>query len=373
MQFIDLKRQQAKIRSLIDSNIKDVLDHGNYINGPELFQLEKKLSDYVGTKFAVGVSNGTDALLMPLMYYGIKPGDAVFTSAFSFFATSEVISLLGAVPVFVDIENDCFNIDPNKLEDAVKKTVSKKKYNARGIIPVDLFGQAADYDDINAIAKKFDLFVLEDAAQSFGGRYKGKRNCSLAEVASTSFFPAKPLGCYGDGGMIFTDSPEINDALVSIRVHGKGSDKYNNVRIGINGRLDTLQAAILLAKFEIFNEELEAKNRIAERYSLILKDHVKTPEIRKGNFSAWAQYSIIHPKRDKIIDFMRKKDIPAMIYYPRPLPFQSVYKNMKFQKGDFPVSEKISDEIFSLPMHAYLTDDEITEVSDAVIEAVKKI
>ncbi len=373
MQFIDLKRQQAKIRNLIDSNIKDVLDHGSYINGPEMFQLEKKLADYVGTKFAVGVSNGTDALLMPLMYYGIKQGDAVFTSAFSFFATSEVISLMGAHPVFVDIENDSFNIDPNMLEDAIKKTITGNKFNARGIIPVDLFGQAADYDDINAIAKKYNLFVLEDAAQSFGGVYKGKRNCSLAEVATTSFFPAKPLGCYGDGGMIFTDSSEINEALVSIRIHGKGSDKYDNVRIGINGRLDTLQAAILLAKFEIFNEELEAKNKVAERYSLILKDYVKTPVIRNGNYSAWAQYSIRHAKRDKIIDFLKKKDIPAMIYYPRPLPFQSVYKDMKFRKGDFPASEKISEEIFSLPMHAYLSDEEITAVTDAVIEAVKTV
>jgi UDP-2-acetamido-2-deoxy-ribo-hexuluronate aminotransferase len=373
MEFIDLKKQQARIRPLIDAKIKEVLDHGSYINGPEMFRLEEKLSAFAGTKYAVGVSNGTDALLMPLMCYGIKPGDAVFTSAFSFFATSEVISLIGAHPVFVDIQDDSFNIDPNKLEDAVKKNIAQKKFNPRGIIPVDLFGQAADYDDINSIAKKYNLFVLEDAAQAFGGTYKGKRNCSLADVASTSFFPAKPLGCYGDGGMIFTDSPEMNEALVSIRVHGKGSDKYDNVRIGLNARLDTLQAAILLAKFEIFSEELDAKNKVAEKYSALLKDHVKTPEVKNGNVSAWAQYSIRHPERDKIIAHLKKKNIPAMIYYPRPLPFQSVYKDMDFKKGDFPVSVKISSEIFSLPMHAYLTDDEIAAVAAAVIEALKTV
>jgi len=366
MEFIDLKKQQAKIRDRIDANIKRVLDHGRYINGPEVSELEERLADYTGTKYAVGVSSGTDALLMPLMAYNVGPSDAVFTTAFSFFATAEVISLLGAVPVFVDIDADTYNIDPAKLGEKIEETKREGKLALKGIIPVDLFGQAADYDEIHTIAKNHNLFVLEDAAQSFGGSYKGERNCSFGDAAATSFFPAKPLGCYGDGGMIFTDNESLYKELLSIRIHGKGAGKYDNVRVGINGRLDTIQAAILLAKMDIFDEELEAKQKVAEYYTEVLKDVVKTPVIKNHNVSAWAQYSVQSGKRDAIIEALEGEGIPSMIYYNKPLPFQKVYDSMGFKKGDFPVAEEVSDRIFSLPMHASLKKKDIERISGTI-------
>ncbi len=362
MEFIDLKTPQKLIREKIDLRIKKVLDHGIYINGPEVLELEELLADYCGVKYAVGCSNGTDALLIPLMAYGIGAGDAVFTTAFSFFATCEVISLLGATPVFVDIDPDTYNIDVKKLERAVDKVKSEGVLTARGIIPVDLFGQAADYDAINSIASKHNLFVLEDAAQAFGGIYKGKRTCSLAEVAATSFFPAKPLGCYGDGGMIFTNDDEMHKILLSIRVHGKGSDKYDNVRIGLNGRLDTLQAAIMLAKWELFESELKGKQVVAEKYRSRIKGKVKTPVVEPHNYSAWAQYSVQSDRRDDLIIRLTAEKVPVNIYYNRPLPHQSAYNGNGYKTGDFPVAESVSARIFSLPMHSYLTDEEIERV-----------
>ncbi len=271
MQFIDLKYQQQRIKDKIDANIQNVLTHGKYIQGPEVKELEAKLAEYVGVDYAIGVSSGTDALLMPLMAYDVKPGDAIFTVPFTFIATAEVVQLLGATSVFVDIEPDTFNMDVKKLEQEIIKVKNEGKLNPKGIIPVDLFGQPADYDEINAIAKKYGLFVFEDAAQGFGGSYKDKKSCSLADVAATSFFPAKPLGTYGDGGMCFTNNKELYDKLVSIRVHGQGTNKYDNVRVGINGRLDALMAAILLAKFEIFDEEINLRQDVANRYSENLK------------------------------------------------------------------------------------------------------
>ncbi len=252
MQFIDLKVQQERIKDKIDANIQNVLAHGKYILGPEVKELEQKLAEFTGADYAVGVASGTDALLMPLMAYNIGPGDAVFTPPFTFIATAEVIKLLGATPVFVDIDATTYNMDTTKLEEAVIKTKEEGKLNLKGVIPVDLFGQPADYDEINAIAEKYGMFVLEDAAQGFGGSYKGKKACSLSHSAGTSFFPAKPLGTYGDGGMCFTNDKDIYEKLLSIRVHGKGTNKYDNVRVGLNGRLDTLMAAILLSKVEIF-------------------------------------------------------------------------------------------------------------------------
>ncbi len=372
MQFIDLKSQQERIRDNIEKNIKKVLDHGRYINGPEVSELEEKLADYTGTKYAVGVSSGTDALLMPLMAYDIGPGDAVFTTAFSFIATAEVISLLGATPVFVDIEKDTFNIDTGELEKAIEKVKNENNLTPRGIIPVDLFGQAADFNEINALAKKNNLFVLEDAAQSFGGSYKGKKNCSLTNVAATSFFPAKPFGCYGDGGMVFTDSEEIYDKLKSIRVHGQGKDKYDNIRIGVNGRLDTLQAAIMLAKFDIFLDELTRKQAVASRYNEGLQDIVKIPSVKDGNVSAWAQYSVISDKREKIMSHLSDNNIPAMVYYRTPLPFLKAYESLGYKKGDFPVSEEISGKIFSLPMHGYLEEYDQNIIIDAIKEGSRK-
>ncbi len=366
MDFIDLAAQQRRIREKIEERLGKVLDSGKYINGPEVNEIEEKLAAYVSVKYAVGCSSGTDALLMPLMAFGIGPGDAVFTSPFTFIATAEVIQLLRARPVFVDCEKDTFNIDVNKLKQAVEKIKHDGKLKPRGIIPVDLFGQCADYDEINAFAGEHDLFVLEDAAQSFGAEYKGRKACSLCEVAATSFFPAKPFGCYGDGGMIFTDDKEMYDKLLSIRVHGQGTDKYNNIRIGINGRLDTMQAAILLAKFEIFEEEIRLRQDVAKRYADGLSGKVKTPFVKKGNLSAWAQYSILHPERDRLIASLKKEGIPTAVYYPKPLHLQEAFAGLGCKSGDFPVSEEIAGNIFSIPMHPYLEVQDQNRIIDAV-------
>lgn len=368
MQFIDLAAQQKRIKDKIEKNIAKVLESCAFINGPEVAAIEEKLANYVGAKYAVGCSSGTDALLMPLMAYGVKPGDAIFTTPFTFIATAEVIALMRATPVFVDIEKDTFNIDAAKLEEAIKKVKSEGKLISKGIIPVDLFGQCADYNEINTIAKKHGLFVLEDAAQSFGAEYRGRKACSLADAAATSFFPAKPLGCYGDAGMVFTDDKELYDNLVSIRVHGQGIDKYNNDRIGINGRIDTIQAAILLAKFEIFEEEIKLRQEVAQRYSEGLKDYVKIPYVKEHNISAWAQYSIMHPQRDKIINNLKDNGIPTAIYYPKPLHLQEAFAYLKHKAGDFPVCEAVAKEIFSLPMHPYLEGKD----QEKIISLIKK-
>lgn len=369
MQFIDLQAQQKRIRNKIEENINKVLDHGKYIMGPEIKELESQLAQYVGTKHAVGVASGTDALLIALMAYGIGQGDAVFTTPFTFIATAEVIQLLRATPVFVDIQPDTYNIDPEKLEDAIDKVVKEGNLTPRGIIPVDIFGQAADYDEINAIGEKYDLFVLQDAAQSFGATYKGKKACSNAHVAATSFFPAKPLGGYGDGGMIFTDSDQLLDKLVSIRIHGKGTDKYNNIRVGVNGRLDTIQAAVLLAKMEIFDEEVKLRQEVANRYSQGLKRPAVAPEVRDYNLSAWAQYSILHPERDKVIAKLKENGIPTAIYYPTPLHLQEAFNCLDCGNGDFPVTEDVAGKIFSVPMHPYLA----AEDQEKIIEIINNV
>lgn len=368
MQFIDLKAQQQRIKEKIDANIQQVLAHGKYIQGPEVKELEAKLAEYVGVDYAIGVSSGTDALLMPLLAYDVKPGDAIFTVPFTFIATAEVVQLSGATSVFVDIDAETYNLDSNKLEEAIIKVKSEGKLNPKGIIPVDLFGQPADYDEINEIAKKHGLFVLEDAAQGFGGIYKGKRACSLADVAGASFFPAKPLGTYGDGGMCFMNDKEMYDKLISIRVHGQGINKYDNIRVGINGRLDTLMAAILLAKFEIFEEEIQLRQKVANRYTEGLRDVVKTPTVKDDNLSAWAQYSILHPERDKVIEGLKTDGIPAAIYYPKPLHLQDAFVDLGYSYGDFPVSEQMAATIFSIPMHPYLSMEE----QDLVINSIRK-
>ena len=357
MQFIDLAAQQKRIRGAIEAGFQKILDHGQYILGPEIKEIEEKLAAYVGMPHAVSVASGTDALLMPLMVEKIGPGDAVFTTTFTFIATAEVIRLLGATPVFVDIDPQTFNIDPAKLEMAIKQTITKKKLAPRGIIPVDLFGQPADYQAIQAIADKYKLFVLEDAAQSFGASQQGKKAGALARIGATSFFPAKPLGCYGDGGMIFTDSRDMVDQLLSIRVHGQGTDKYTNVRVGINGRMDSLQAAVLLAKMTIFPEEIELRQEVAARYDRILEGCVTVPKVLANNRSAWAQYSVLHPRRDDVIKKLRVAGIPTAIYYPIPLHLQQAFAGLGYRAGAFPVAERIAGEIFSLPMHPYLDKD----------------
>ena len=384
MQFIDLKAQQERLRAQIMENISAVLAHGQYILGPEIRELEKRLADYAGVKHAVSCASGTDALLMPLMAYGVGPGDAVFTTPFTFVATAEVISLLGATPVFVDIEPDTFNMDPERLKEAIAALKERnpklhplptgyEKLAAKGIIAVDLFGQCADYGRINTLAREHGLFVIEDAAQSFGAEYHGAKACSLADVAATSFFPAKPLGCYGDGGMVFTNDDALAGRLDSIRVHGKGSDKYDNVRIGINGRCDTLQAAILLAKFEIFPGEISLRQEVASRYNALLGGigGITCPVIRPGNVSAWAQYSVLCSKREAVLDALKEAKVPTAIYYPKPLHVQGAYAYLGHAADDFPVSMKCAAGIFSLPMHPYLAEQDQAMIADAIQKGYK--
>ena len=370
--FIDLKRQFAAMETDIRSAIDGVLAHGRFIMGPEVAQLEKGLAEYAGTKHCVVCSSGTDALLMPLMAWNIGPGGAVFTTPFTFIATAEVISLLGATPVFVDIDPATFNIDPAKLRQAVERVEREGRLTPKCIIPVDLFGLPADYDPIMALAKEKGLYVLEDAAQGFGGEYKGRRAGSLGHIAGTSFFPAKPLGCYGDGGAVFTDDSDVDEVLKSIRVHGQGPHKYENVRIGLNARMDAMQAAILLVKLAAFPKEIQARQKVAGRYAQRLSGVVVTPVVPDGYLSAWAQYSVLTDHRDAVLDRLNKAGVPTAVYYPKPLHLQKAYANLGHKPGDFPVSESMASRIFSLPMHPYLTDEEIDFVAEKVADAVKQ-
>jgi dTDP-4-amino-4,6-dideoxygalactose transaminase len=389
MQFVDLATQQRRIRKKIEANVLAVFDHGKYIMGPEIKELEDRLRDFVGVKHAIGCASGTDALLMALMAHRVGPGDVVFTTPFTFIATAEVISLLGATTVFVDIDIETFNIDPDRLESAIDavrsqdasihpipalNSDSKNQFqalNPRVIIAVDLFGLPADYGRIQNHAGAHDLLVIEDAAQSFGAELNGRRACSFGNIACTSFFPAKPLGCYGDGGMCFTDDDELAEIMESLRVHGKGHHKYDNVRIGLNGRLDTLQAGILLAKFDIFPEEIDFRQRVAHRYNELLDplSYIKTPCIPRGFKSAWAQYSILAADdqlRKDLQNRLIEAGIPTAVYYPKPLHLQSAFSYLGYQKGDFPVSENCSERIFSLPMHPYLTQEEQEKIAEVI-------
>ncbi len=372
MQFIDLSAQQLRIRDMIDERIRQVLAHGQYIMGPEMYELEKSLAGFAGVKHALSCSSGTDALLMALMALGVGPGHAVFTTPFTFVATAEVVELLGATPVFVDISPDTFNMDPRKLEQKIAEFKKPgNKIVPKAIIAVDLFGLASDYDETGKIAKENGLALIEDAAQSFGATHKGKRAGSFGDVACTSFFPAKPLGGYGDGGMCFTDDDDLNQIMLSIRNHGQGADRYENVRIGINGRLDTLQAAVLLCKFEIFAEEIELRQKAALRYTeLLAKAPVVAPAIPDGSVSAWAQYSILArdaAHRDKIRGKLQEAKIPTAVYYPKPLHLQKAFENLGGASGDFPVCEDCAERIFSLPMHPYLEADDQKAIADIIV------
>jgi UDP-2-acetamido-2-deoxy-ribo-hexuluronate aminotransferase len=371
MQFIDLKRQYEVLKDGIDKGIATVLAHGRYVMGPEIEELETKLAAYAGVKHAVACASGTDALLMPLMAWGIGPGDAVFVPAFTFFASAEAVALTGATPVFVDICADTFNMDPASLENAIQKTIYEGKLVPRAIMPVDLFGLPAPYDEINAVAHIYKLAVLEDAAQGFGGRYYGRVAGSLGDVGATSFFPAKPLGCYGDGGAMFTDDDGTAEMLRSIRNHGQGCDRYENVRLGLNGRLDSIQAAVLLQKLSVFDIEIEMRNDIAVRYSARLKDLVEIPRFHEGLVSTWAQYSVLaedEARRQGIMEALVQAGIPVMIYYRIPMHLQKAFAGLGYAEGDMPVSEDYSRRIFSLPMHPYLTESEIDTIA-AVIAA----
>lgn len=385
MQFIDLATQQKRIRAQLEKNILAVLDHGKYIMGPEVGTLEKQLADFVGVKNAIACASGTDALLMALMAHDVGPGDAVFTTPFTFIATAEVIQLLGATPVFVDIDPVSFNIDPENLSRAIQALADRdpsghplpagfERLKPKAIIPVDLFGLPADYDRIGPLADGAGLVVIEDAAQSFGARYHGKSACSLGAIGCTSFFPAKPLGGYGDGGMCFTNEDGLAEALRSIRIHGKGTDKYDNVRVGINGRLDTLQAAILLAKFSIFQEEIGLRHEVAENYNKSLSGiaGLVTPRVPLHSTSAWAQYSVLTidgDHRDRIQRDLQNAGIPTAVYYPKPLHMQTAMAHLGYHTGDFPVSADVATRIFSLPMHPYMSADDQAEIVEALFEA----
>jgi len=370
MQFIDLKKEYSLIEKDIQTRISAVLEHGKYIMGPEIAELESLLASYVGVKHCVSCSSGTDALLMPLMASEVGQGDAVFTTPFTFIATAEVINMLGATPVFVDIDKDTYNICPNQLEKSIEKIHSEGKLNPKTIIPVDLFGLPANYDSIESIAQKYNLQVLEDAAQGFGGSIQGQKSGSFGNVASTSFFPAKPLGCYGDGGAVFTNDDELAVKLKSIRIHGMGENKYENVRVGLNGRMDTIQATILISKMSLFDDEVKMRNKVAQQYSSNLNQCVVTPNIPDGYISAWAQYSILakdEVQRNKIQCKLKEDEIPSAIYYPIPLHLQKAFSSLGYAIGDFPISEEISNQIISLPMHPYLETQDIDKISSTII------
>ncbi|WP_345867269.1 DegT/DnrJ/EryC1/StrS family aminotransferase [Shewanella algae] len=366
MHFIDLEAQYLSLKEKIDNRIQKVLDHGQYIMGPEVQELEQKLANYVGVKHAITCANGTDALTLALMVIGIKKGDAVFCPTFTFFATAEAIAFEGATPVFVDSDKKSFNICPIDLEKSIQKVIAEGKLMPKAIISVDLFGLPANYSEIESIARKYDLKLIEDAAQGFGGSINGKMAGSFGDIATTSFFPAKPLGCYGDGGAIFTNNDTYAELLRSYRVHGKGTDKYDNVRIGVNSRLDTIQAAILLEKLKEFPRELEKRNFIAKKYSKELNGKYDTPTVDEGYFSSWAQYTIVSQKRNEIVEKLKSKNIPVMIYYNKCMHLQTAFTNLGYRKGDFPVSEELAKSVFSLPMSPYLLEKDQNHILDVL-------
>lgn len=367
MEFIDLKAQYAHLKEKIDARIQKVLDHGHYIMGPEVQELEEKLAEYVGVKHCISCANGTDALQLALMAFDIGEGDAVFVPTFTFFATAEVVAFAKSTPIFIDSDERTFNIDPAKLEAAIIKTIDENKLKPKAIIAVDLFGLPADYPKIEAIAKKYNLKLIEDSAQGFGGSINGKKAGSFGDVATTSFFPAKPLGCYGDGGAIFTNSDDIAELLRSFRVHGKGADKYDNVRVGVNSRLDTIQAAILLEKLAVFPQELEARNKIAAYYTEALKERFAIPIVPEGYLSSWAQYTLIDSNRTALMSQLKSANIPTMVYYSKCMHHQTAFAHLLEMKPNCPVAERLSKIVFSLPMHPYLKEDSIIKVVNKLL------
>jgi dTDP-4-amino-4,6-dideoxygalactose transaminase len=367
--FIDLAAQRRRLGKSIDEAVSRVLGHCQFINGPEVAQLETELAIFSGARHVVSCASGTDALLMVLMAKGIGRGDAVLCPSFTFCATGEAVALTGATPVFVDVDEVTFNMDATSLKRGIA-TARRVGLEPKAIMPVDLFGQSADHDAIEEVAEAEGLFVLDDAAQAFGASYKGRRLGTSGAATATSFFPAKPLGCYGDGGAIFTDDAELADTLRSIRVHGQGSDKYDNVRLGLTGRLDTMQAAILIEKLKIFEDEIAARNKVADRYAKGLGNAVGIPRLAAGCTSIWAQYTIRLPKgcdRDTFAATLKAQGIPTAIYYAKSMHQQTAYRDFPVADGGLPVSEQLSLDVISLPMHAYL--DEPTQ--ERIIEAVR--
>ncbi len=365
--FIDLKAQQALIRPQIINAISNVLDHGAYILGPEVKKFENDLSDFCGAKHVLGCANGTDALQLALMAEGIGHGDYVLVPSFTFVATAEVLPLIGAKAIFVDVDEDTYNISPEKLEMAITEA-QDKNLSVKAVIAVDLFGRPADYDRISEIAKRHNLTFIADAAQSFGATFKGSKVGNLADYTTTSFFPAKPLGCYGDGGAIFTNDADKMAILRSLHNHGQGEDRYDNVRVGLNSRLDSIQAAILIEKLKIFPAELESRDRIALRYNQLLGGFCKVPSISNDHTSAWAQYTVRVSDRDVVVRKLQELGIPTPIYYPRPIHTQAPYRDFSISESGMDVTMKLADEVFSLPMHPYLDE----ETQDQIVSAVKQ-
>ncbi len=376
MQFRDLKHQYQVLKKDIDQALLQVAAECNYISGRQVNDLENSLAEYVGVRHCITCANGTDALSLAMIAWGIGEGDAVFVPDFTFFSTGEIVSFAGATPVFVDVDLDTYNISVDSLEKMVEKTISEGKLNPKVIIPVDLFGMPADYNRIREIADKYDLLILEDGAQGFGGKLGEKRACSFGDISTTSFFPAKPLGCYGDGGAVFTNSGEMAELLKSICVHGKGTMKYDNVRIGVNSRLDTLQAAILDVKFKAFrNYELRDINEVADKYTDLLRHIVKVPVIPDDFYSSWAQYTIqlkSREERDGLQGELKKNDIPSMVYYPKPLHKQQAFAGLNCIDDDYMNSLQLCDTVLSLPIHPYLKDNEMMKVVEVIERYITK-
>ena len=363
MQFRDLHRQYEAMRVEMDEALLGAARSGAYILGPQVAELEQQLADYVGVKHCITCANGTDALRMALMALGIGPGDAVFVPDFTFFATAEAVAMVGAKPIFVDVDENTFNIDDVDLCNKIRDN-QNEELALRAVFAVDLFGRPADYERLQKVCEMYGLLLVEDGAQGFGGSINGRKACSFGDISTTSFFPAKPLGCYGDGGALFTDNDEWAALLRSLRVHGKGTDKYDNVRLGLNSRLDTLQAAVLQVKMKHFDEELKAVNHVAKRYTELLSGKVTTPVVPQGYTSSWAQYTIQADNRDEIQSRLKAAGIPSMVYYPRTMSQQTAFAYLN--QKPCPVAEQLTKTVLSLPMHPYLTDEEIEKVASLI-------
>lgn len=374
MEFRDLKKQYQVLKKDIDASINQVITDCNFISGNQVLKVEEELAEYVGVKHCVTCANGTDALSLAMMVWNIGKGDAVFVPDFTFFSTGEIVAFAGATPVFVDVDQDTFNISVQSLEYQIEKVLNEGILTPKAIIPVDLFGLPADYEKISQIALKYNLNILEDGAQGFGGEWNGRKACSFGEISTTSFFPAKPLGCYGDGGAVFTDDDELANLLKSIRIHGKGTMKYDNIRIGMNSRLDTIQAAILSVKLKAFKEyELDWVNHVADQYTDRLKKVLKTPNIPVNYKSSWAQYTIQlrdKKERDRVQRKLRDADIPSMIYYPKPMHMQQAFSERIFKMDEYANTNKLCDTVLSLPMHPYLKEQDIDKVTNLIKESI---
>ena len=376
MQFRDLKTQYNVLKDEMDKAILDVVSSSAYVMGPKIKEMEIAFADYVGVKHCVACNSGTDALLLALKVWNVKPGDAVFVPSFTFFASAEVIAMQGATPVFIDVDKDTFNMDVDDLERKIEQTIKAGKLTPRVVIAVDLFGLPADFKTIRKVADKHKLYVLEDGAQGFGGRIGDRKACTFGDISTTSFFPAKPVGCYGDGGAVFTDNDEWAELLESYHIHGKGSDRYDNVRIGMNSRLDSIQAAILLVKLKAFKEyELVDVNKVAARYTEKLKDVVKTPIVPEGFYSSWAQYTLqVEDKevRSGLQAALKALDIPTAIYYPIPMHRQTAFNYLNPDDNRCPVSDQLADTVVSLPIHPYLSEKDQDVICDAIRGFLKK-